>query len=246
MKLFKALIICLLAVVFSTLAKAQEAYYHLDVKDFVELQVIDPINVVHICNADSAGIVTFSADKKMASRIIFSNTKNKLKIEYDGDDVKYVTIPTITVYSSFISKVENASDSTVTVMSPTPGSSLKLRVIGNGTIVANNIHATEVNGKLDTGHGHLVLSGAAQSVKLNNTGTGTIDATGLKAEVGKCSMLGTGPINCAVARELTIVGLGRGRVTCEGSPKVKNRTIGVKVTTSADAQSADQDTTSEE
>jgi hypothetical protein len=210
-------------------ASAEKAPYTLDVKDFIELQVVDPINVIHRSNADSAGMVTFVADKATASKILFSNNKNKLKIEVDTAEGPIAERPTITVYSSFLSRVENDADSTVTVIAPTPGSMFKASVVGNGRVVVTDIHATETQGKISTGKGSLKLSGITNTVKLNNTGTGSIDAIGLKADTGKCSVVGTGPIDCTVTKELTILGLGTGTVTVYGNPPtVKNRTIGVK------------------
>ena len=205
------------------------APYALNIKDFSEIKLVDGINVVHKCMPDSAGWVVFDGDESVAPKILFSNEKNQLKIELSADGQPLTGLPTVYVYSSFLSKAENSGDSTLTVISPAPASSLKLRVVGNGTIIAKDIHATRAEGKIDTGRGHVVMTGKVQNVKLSNTGTGRIEAGNLQAEVGKCSLLGTGPIDCAVSDELTIVGLGSGTVYLKGKPKIKNRTLGVKV-----------------
>lgn len=205
------------------------APFALNVKDFSELKVVDGINVIHKCLPDSAGWVCFDGDESIAPQILFSNDKNKLKIELANDGQPIPNLPVIHVYSSFLAQAENSGDSTLTILAPKPAASLKLRIIGNGTIVAKDIHATKAEGKIDTGKGHLVMTGKVQNVKLSNTGTGRIEAGSLQAETGKCSILGTGPIDCAVSQELTIVGLGSGTVYIKGKPTIKNRTIGVKV-----------------
>lgn len=201
--------------------------YRLDMKDFTEIQVIDGLNVVCLCNPDSAGIVSFSCAKDIVPSIFFSNKNGKLKVQRNVDVVTPDTsFPTITVYSSALQSVENYGDSLVTVDSPTPGELFKVRVIGNGTITATNIHATRTEGTIDTGKGHIVLGGATRAVKLKNIGTGRIEASGLSAETGVVTILGTGPVDCSVSEELTVKGMGTGKVYVIGKPKIKKRSLG--------------------
>jgi hypothetical protein len=214
-------------------AKAQQAelkQYKLDVKDFAELQVVDGINVVYECSADSAGYATFETTDNKVSMILFSNDKNTLKIELQTDGAVVADLPTVTVRSKFLSKVENSGDSTIYVNSPAPSGEIKFRVIGNGSIIAKGLHATNVEGKLDTGRGHLVLQGVTQWAKLRTVGSGCIEAGELKADKGNFLIGGTGSIDCNVTGELNVKGLGSGKVYCKGTPTVKNRTLGtVKV-----------------
>lgn len=210
---------------------AAAADYELDVKPFDELQVVNDINVIYKCNNDSAGQVRFSCDPDVSSMILFSNNKNKLKIELSDEitDAQRHRLPTITVFSAFLSKVENSGDSTVYVDTPSPASTFKARIVGNGTLIARGLRATTVEGKISTGHGHLVLSGEAQTIKLSNTGTGTIEAGTIKATIGRCSIYGTGSVDCQVTNELTVMGLGSGKIYLKGTPTIKNRTLGIKV-----------------
>jgi len=226
----KKILFCLLTFFIGGVC-AQAAPYALDVKDFSEIKLIDGINVTYRCMPDSAGWVTFDCEESIANKILFSNTKNKLKIELATDGQVVKNLPMITVYSSFLAKAENSGDSTLTVISPAAASEFSARIIGNGSIVATGLHATKVEGKIDTGKGHLVLVGKARNVVLSNTGTGRIEAGSLSAEVGKCKLFGTGPIDCCVSKELTVVGLGSGTVYLKGSPTIKNRTLGVKIET---------------
>ncbi|MCH5220184.1 MAG: DUF2807 domain-containing protein [Muribaculaceae bacterium] len=209
------------------LKAADPEVYRLQVGDFTELQVIDDINVIHKCVSDSAGIAVFTAPSELASVFIFSNNKNKLKIEKNSDiEMQTPSLPVVTVYSNFISKVENSGDSTIVVERPTPESNFKARVIGNGSIIANDIHATQTEGSLDTGKGHIVFNGVTRSVNLKNIGTGRIEAGGLKAETGSVKILGTGPVDCYVTDELNVSGMGTGKVYVKGNPKMKKRTLG--------------------
>lgn len=200
--------------------------YTMDVKDFGELQVVDPINVIHRCNPDSAGMAVFTTTPDVVSHIIFNNNKNKLKIQINSDETRIDTTPLITVYSSFINSVENSGDSTLIVDNPTPGATFKARIVGNGTLVIRNIHSTKVEGKLDTGKGHLVMTGVARTAELRNVGTGRIEAGGLKAENGSVTILGTGPVDMQVSSDLSVKGMGTGKVYLKGNPKVKNRSLG--------------------
>lgn len=131
--------------------------------------------------------------------------------------------------SSSLTKIENSGDSTVTVTLDGPQPSFKARVVGNGTIVATGIYTNSADGRISTGHGHLVMRGRAGRLKLSNVGTGPIEAGALEAKDVKCWAVGTGSIDCNVSESLVIFGAGSGKVYYTGSPaKVSNRTIGVK------------------
>ena len=218
-------LICLLA----TMAKAQEVKtYTLNVNDFSSLQVIDDLNVVYRNNADSAGMVTFRTDvNDIVSAMVFTNNKNKLRIEKNLDNSTNIAkFPVITVYSSFLQSVENFGDSSVTVNAPAPCEYFKAKVIGNGSIIVNGIYATQTEGILDTGRGYMLLEGTTKAVKLKNVGTGMIDAAPLKASTGTVSIFGTGHVKCNVENELTIKGMGTGKIYLVGNPKVKKRSLG--------------------
>ncbi|MGYP002515314860 len=227
----KAAVTLMSAIAMAAATPAAAADYELNVKPFDELQVVNNINVIYRCSNDSAGYVRFSCDPEISSMVLFSNNKNKLKIELSDEitDAQRHRLPTVTVFSSFLSKVENSGDSTVYVDTPSPASTFKARIVGNGTLIARGLRATTVEGKIATGHGHLVLAGEAQTVKLNNTGTGTIEAGTIKATIGRCTIYGTGTVDCWVTNELTVTGLGSGKIYLKGSPTTTNRTLGIKI-----------------
>ena len=200
--------------------------YVLDVKDFAELKIIDGINVEWKCNADSAGVIVYTTTPDKASLIMAENNKNVLKLQLASTDFPVLDLPKLTVYSRFLSKAENSGDSTLVIQTPPPSAEIELRVVGNGTIIANGLHATTVGAKIDTGRGQIVADGVAQWVKLRNVGSGTIEAGKLKAENGSITISGTGSIDCWVTGELTVKGLATGKVYCKGHPLTKNRTLG--------------------
>jgi hypothetical protein len=207
---------------------AEKSDYSLKVEDFSELNVTDAINVEYRCSADTAGWAFFSCEPAIASKLMFSNTKDRLRIQLSSDGEKIDDLPTIVVYSSTLTKLENAGDSTVTARKLAAVPSLKIKVIGNGTIIAHGVQANSVDAGIHTGCGHLVISGNATKAKLQNVGTGPLEAGGLNAEQAKCVVLGTGPIDCSVSDKLTIVGAGTGKIYYNGKPEITNRSLGIK------------------
>ena len=224
-------LISVLTLVLGVLAAgAQEKTYTLNFENFDELQVVDGVNVDYSISTDSAGLVTFSAEPALADMLMFETGKGRLKIQVATDDQGPVKgLPTVRVYSAMLSKVENSGDSTVTVSLSGAVPSFKARVVGNGTVVVRGIYTNNAEGRISTGHGHLVMQGRAARVKLSNVGTGPIEAGALEAKEVKCWLLGTGPIDCFATENLSIVGAGSGKVYYKGNPsKVTNRTLGVK------------------
>lgn len=219
--------ICLLAITYS--ASAQSTAYKLDVGDFSELKVTDGINVVYKCSTDSAGWAFFNCDPKTAQMLMFTNKKNALNIQVASDGEKVVNLPTVTVCSMTLQKVENSGDSTLSVERTVPVREFSTTVVGNGSIIVSNIQTHKLDGAIKTGNGHLFINGSTRAATLKNVGTGTIEASGLKAEEAKCTVLGTGAIDCNASISLSINGAGSGKVYYGGSPeKITNRSIGVK------------------
>lgn len=200
--------------------------YAFNVGDFGQLRVIDPLNVVYHASADSAGYVVFEAEPSMAPRILVQNTKGTLKLQVQDDGLKLRHLPTVHVYSAFISKAENSGDSTLTIDHPAPGAELKLRVVGNGHIIARGLHVNKAEAKIDTGKGDILVTGRTNSAKLRTVGSGDIYAAGLHALTASILIGGTGSVECNVSDELNVTGLGSGKVYLTGNPVVKNRTLG--------------------
>lgn len=206
------------------------ADYKMEVMDFTELKVTDNINVDYRCSADSAGWVFFSCEPEMASKLIFTNNNSCLHVQVAMDEDPHIGLPTITVCSAALGKVQNESDSTVRVLSNVPVKQFNAKVVGNGTLIVTNIEAANVVAGISTGKGHVVINnGKAVNAKLTNIGTGPIEAGGLTAAKVKAYVIGTGDVDCTATESLTVYGAGSGKVYYSGNPaKVTNRSMGVK------------------
>ncbi|MDE7154237.1 MAG: DUF2807 domain-containing protein [Muribaculaceae bacterium] len=204
--------------------------YEVKVDDFTELKIRENININYVSNADSAGMAVFYATEAIAPHIVFSNNKGKLTVEFANKNNKPVNPPTVTVYSRFITLVENQSDSTITMLKVNSGPQLKLRIMGNGKLIADNLDALDVSASITTGCGTIVASGNCGTANLTNLGSGIIQADNLNAKHVKCKLYGTGTIGCTPSESLTISGAGSGKVFYFGKPKsIENSSIGVKL-----------------
>lgn len=204
--------------------------YELDVNDFSELKVVEGVNVIYKANADSAGRAVFVAKDKIASALTFNNSNNRLSIRLLGKDIAGIPVPTVTVYSKFLTKVENSGDSTVRITGIVPCPEFRARLIGNGRLIVDNLDVTHIDGSIDTGNGQLVLHGKVKTAKLSNTGKGTIQADNLVTSEIKCVMIGSGTIGCQVKKKLSVSGISSGKIYYKGKPaEIKNRAVGVSL-----------------
>lgn len=209
---------------------AETENFRLEVLDFTELQVSNNINVDYYCSADSAGYAYFDCDKEMASKLMFTNNKGSLRIQLDTDGTDSIGVPTVRVYSSSLSKAENASDSTLRILSAAPVKNFRARVMGNGHLIVKDIEANSLEANVATGCGSVVIQGGqARQAKLSSIGTGPIEAGPLKVQKVKAVLFGTGDIDCTALETLTIYGAGSGKVYYKGEPeKIVNRSLGIK------------------
>lgn len=208
---------------------AQKSLYKLDVGDFSEFKVTDGLNVEYNCSTDSAGWAYFECDPATAQTLMFTNKKNSLTIQIATEGEPGKDLPTIKIYSMTLQKVENAGDSLVRIGKTLPVREFKGSVVGNGTLVIEDLKTHKADLAIRTGNGHLVANGSTIEANLRNVGTGKLEASGLNAEQVKCNILGTGPIDCNASVSLTVTGAGSGKVYYGGSPgKISNRAIGVK------------------
>lgn len=197
--------------------------------DFNDLTVSSDINVVYKCNPDSAGYAIFECHPSVAHAITFSFNKAKLKIDVISDSAIVHELPTVTVYSSTLSKVTNLGSETITVEAPAPVEDLSLKVIGNGAIVASDVKCTRLSVASQAGKGTVTVSGAANEASYTVSGVGAIGASGMSTIKAKCWVTFTGSIECNVSESLTVYGAGTGSVLYVGEPKIKKRALGVKL-----------------
>lgn len=75
--------------------------------------------------------------------------------------------------------------------------------------------------------GNLTISGSAEDVKVLNTGTGIVDASGLEATEARITIKGTGNVSIQVEEELSAVLQGTGDLILQGSPRLKSLVNGI-------------------
>lgn len=204
--------------------------YEVKIDDFTQLKVRENINIKYVSSTDSAGMAVFYSTPEMAPHIVFSNNKGKLTVEFADKKNKPVNPPTVTVYSRFITVAENQSDSLMLLTNVNSGPELKLRVMGNGKLIADNLNAIDVSASITTGCGLIIVSGNCDEAHLTNMSAGTIQADKLIAKEVKCKLIGTGSIGCTPLNYLSVVGAGTGKVYYFGEPaSIQNNAIKVKL-----------------
>lgn len=213
----------------SLLATAQVQLHVIEVGNFNRLSLIDNINVNYRCNADSAGLATFTGSKELASHLMFNLSSNgRLNIQFDDIHESMDNLPTITVYSSAIDEVENSSDSTLRVSGLPPMKTFKVRNIDNGKVILSNVRASQLELQILSGKGKIIANGTCDVLSLRLIGTGEIQADQVVATDVSCRIMGTGTIGCHVdGGELKVSGSGTGKVYYKGNPsKVNVRKLG--------------------
>lgn len=199
--------------------------FRIPVGEFNELKVNDNINVVYSNNPDSIGFIVFETKNEYASYVLTDINKGKLKIEM-AQEAASVKMPTIYVYSSFLSTVENSKAGEVTVKDVKPTAKFTAEQQGNGTIIIENVDATTIDLKIITGKGKIIAKGKCTNLNIKNIGTGDIDAMELVAPNVKTNIMGTGSIYCNATKTLNISGLGSGKVYYHGNPIISKSKLG--------------------
>ena len=130
---------CLMLLFATITVAAQARRYEMDMGQYNNVRVLNHIDVDIVCNSDSAGKVVFFAEDKAVPRIIFSNnSKGKLTVQTDNT-IDVMQLPKVTIYVGELAQVENASDSTVTVIAnDVKVFDFKAKTSGNGRIVARH------------------------------------------------------------------------------------------------------------
>ena len=201
---------------------AQDHTYTINVDEFSKLKVVNDIAVRYVSNPDSAGMAVYTCEDRMADAIIFTNKGGTLKVSLHTDYV-FLTgyLPTVTVYSSYLTSAENNSKASMEICNPTPCPEISLKQVGNGSIKADNIKATNVKATIATGKGIITLSGKADYAKYEMLGTGQIIADSLEANDVSCKVMGTGSIGCWPLDTLSVSGLASTTVYYKGNPTIK-------------------------
>lgn len=203
--------------------------YAITVGDFSALKVVEGVAVEYRADPDSAGLMCFTTSADKAALITFSNNKQTLSIELATEGVGATGLPMVMVYSRFLTKVENSGDSLVRIARVAPTPSFRVRLVGNGQISVRDIDTNYLDASLETGNGVIAITGKAAKAKYGILGVGSIQADDVEAVDVKCSMVGTGYVECCATGTLTVSGLSSGTVYYKGTPQIKNRAISAKV-----------------
>lgn len=225
-------VILCLSLIFSALTMVGQALQHhvVNVGDFTHLRVVNAVNVDYKSHPDSAGMAVFDAPADLVNSIMFiNNNKGKLSIEVDVVGAQSHKLPTVTVYSRFLTNIENVADSTVRAFDVNAGPKFKARLEGNGRLSLRGVNADEVAAKIFTGRGQLAIDGSCVKANLSCAGPCAIQADQLFAKKVTATVNGPCTIGCNASEELTVKGVGPGTVYYVGAPLVKNRSIGAKV-----------------
>lgn len=197
--------------------------FKLPVGQFSKISVDDNVNVVYVGADGSPSRVTYEGDPKYAKAFIISQKGNKLRIQVETLFVDDPELPVLYLYSDFLENASLSSEATLTLKSVAPGSKLDLSVMGNGSIVAENIHATKIGASIKSGNGTITISGHCQTANFNMLGNGTIQADRLEAVTVNCKMLGQGSIGCWPTEELKVRGIGNTKIYYKGKPDINKK-----------------------
>ena len=202
---------------------AQEVQdYKVQVGQFDKIKVLDNVNVVYRCLPDSSGYAQYRGAKEFADAFIITpKSDGTLRIQVSTEDVGHPDLPTLYVYSDFLTEVENSSSFSVLVENPAPCAEFKALQVGNGSIAVENLKTNKVSATLNTGNGSVNVSGTSVTAIYKMVGTGIISADRLEAEDVQCKILGSGSIGCWAVSKLTVKGIGSTKIYYKGDPKIK-------------------------
>lgn len=196
--------------------------YTLETGAFEKIKVTTNINVVYRCNPDSTGMAWYDGRPGMDDIFYLDIKKDgTLKIQLTDAYWGKPDLPTLHVYSDYLSSVENSSDLNLTVENLVPGASFSANQIGNGSIIVEGIKFNNVSAAVTTGNGSVTLSGSCVNANFRMVGAGLISADRLQALNVKCTILGTGSIGCWPIDNLTVKGLGSTKIYYKGKPNIK-------------------------
>lgn len=195
--------------------------YKVEVGQFDKIRVLDNVNVVYRCVPDSTGWIQYRGAKEFADAFVITPKEGTLKIQVSTEDVGHPDLPTLYVYSDFLTSVENSSSFLLRVENPAPCAEFQVKEIGNGRISVEGLKANVVRATIATGNGQITIGGSCRDAIFKMVGTGVIAADGLKADQVKCSILGGGTIGCWPLDKLTAKGIGSTKIYYKGDPDIK-------------------------
>lgn len=218
----KRVLLLLILAAFLPGLKAQTIQqYKVELGQFNKIKIIDNVNVVYRCRPDSSGWAQYSGAKEFADAFILTPKEGTLKIQVTTEDVGNPSLPTLYVYSDFLTSVENSSSFTVKIENPAPCAEFSAKEVGNGKIIVEGLKANVVRASIATGNGMVSLSGSSRDAIFQMVGTGVIAADRLSAQNVQCKILGGGTIGCWAQEKLSAKGIGSTKIYYKGDPVIK-------------------------
>ncbi len=105
------------------------------------------------------------------------------------------------------------------------GDALSLALTGSGELTVKAVAVRTLKSDL-TGSGEIALAGTADDATFSATGSGNVEAEGLKVGKGEISILGSGDIGFASDGPVAIDIMGSGNATVKGKAQCKVKTMG--------------------
>lgn len=196
--------------------------YEVEVGQFEKLKVNGNFSVIYKNLPDSTGYARFEAPIGSEDIFVFSTKGDgSLKVEPSDDKWGRKDLPTVYLYSDFLSGLDSYSDQTVDILSMSPCAAFNVTQVGNGTINVENLKCNNVTAAITTGNGTVYLTGKCINANFRMVGAGLISADQLVAENVKCRILGTGSIGCWAVDNLNVTGLGTTKIYYKGKPNIK-------------------------
>ncbi len=219
----KSKILLLLSAMLMAAFQISAREFSLPVGQFNKLAVDDNVNVVYVGGDGSPSRVRYEGDQKFAKAFIITGKGDKLRIQVETQFVDDPELPTLYVYSDFLKQASISSESTLKIDQAAPCSEIEFSLMGNGTIVANNIKATKLSAAVKSGNGTISIEGHCQIAKFTMIGSGTIQADRLEAAEVDCKILGNGSIGCWPVNELKARGIGSTKIYYKGDPEIDKK-----------------------
>ena len=215
--------ILMIAAVLLTALQISAKQFTMPVGQFSKLSVDDSVNVVYVGGDGSPSRATYDGDAKYAHAFLITHKGDKLRIQVETAYVGDPELPTIYVYSDFLKNASLSADATLTLKSVAPTSELSVSVMGNGTLIADDLKVTKIGAAIKSGNGTISLSGHAQTADFTMVGNGTIQADRLQAVTVNCKILGQGSIGCWPDEHLKVRGIGNTKIYDKGTPEIEKK-----------------------
>lgn len=215
--------ILMIAAVLLTALQISAKQFTMPVGQFSKLSVDDSVNVVYVGGDGSPSRATYDGDAKYAHAFLITHKGDKLRIQVETAYVGDPELPTIYVYSDFLKNASLSADATLTLKSVAPTSELSVSVMGNGTLIADDLKVTKIGAAIKSGNGTISLSGHAQTADFTMVGNGTIQADRLQAVTVNCKILGQGSIGCWPDEHLKVRGIGNTKIYYKGTPEIEKK-----------------------